>query len=262
VKDFKGKVALVTGAASGIGRATARALANAGATVVIADVDEAGARETIAMIEAEGGRAAFVRTDVTRPQDVKRMVAFCDEQFGRLDVLHNNAGINTGWPPYPDVERDRWEKTLAVNLWAVIAGTQAAVPLMRRGGGGAIVNTASLAGLISYRAEPIYAATKHAVVGFTRALAGLKDEANIRVNCICPGFVDTPLPRRRLQSMAPEERARWEETLARTPMLSAGEVAAAILNIIRDDSLAGEVIVLMYGQAPRAVPSAIGLPGS
>src|SRR3989304_3615907 len=102
---------------------------------------------------------------------------------------------------------------------------------MRRRGGGVIVNSASLAGLIAYQEDPIYAATKHAVVGLTRALAFLKEEANIRVNCVCPGFVDTPLPRRRLESMTDEERARWEAVLARIPMIPPSEGADAALDI-------------------------------
>jgi NAD(P)-dependent dehydrogenase (short-subunit alcohol dehydrogenase family) len=259
VSDLEGKVALVTGGGSGIGRATAIALAAAGAAVVVADVDEDGGRETVRLLEEAAGRAAFVRTDVTRWEDVERMVAFTEETFGGLDILHNNAGINAGWPRFPEAPRERWDRTVAVNLWAVIAGTDAAVPAMRRRGGGAIVNTASLAGLIAYDQDPIYAATKHGVVGLTRALAFLKDEANIRVNCVCPSFVDTPLPRRRLESMTGEERARWEAVLARIPMIPASEVADAVLDIVRDDTLAGQVMALQYGQPRRLVPAAMTL---
>ncbi|MDP2674768.1 MAG: SDR family NAD(P)-dependent oxidoreductase [Dehalococcoidia bacterium] len=259
MNDLEGKVALVTGGGSGIGRATAIALAEAGASVVIADVDEDGGRETARLLEEAGGRAAFVRTDVSRWEDVERMVAFTEETFGGLDVLHNNAGINAGWPRFPAAPRERWDKTIAVNLWAVVAGTDAAVPAMRRRGGGVIVNTASLAGLIAYDQDPIYAATKHGVVGLTRALAFLKEEANIRVNCVCPSFVDTPLPRRRLESMSGEERARWEGILARIPMIPPSEVADAVLEIVRDDSLAGQVMALQYGQPRRLIPAAMSL---
>ncbi|HLA19005.1 MAG TPA: SDR family NAD(P)-dependent oxidoreductase, partial [Dehalococcoidia bacterium] len=187
------------------------------------------------------------------------MVAFSEETFGGLDILHNNAGINAGWPRFPEAPRERWDRTIAVNLWAVIAGTEAAVPAMRRRGGGAIVNSASLAGLIAYQEDPIYAATKHGVVGLTRALKFLKDEANIRVNCVCPSFVDTPLPRRRLDSMPAEERARWEAILARIPMVPPSEVADAVLEFIRDGSLAGEAMAIQYGQPRRLVPAAMSL---
>ena len=259
MNDLEGKVALVTGGGSGIGRATAIALAGAGAAVAIADVDEAGGRETVRLVEEGAGRAEFVRTDVTRWEEIERMVAFTEETFGGVDILHNNAGINAGWPRFPEAPRERWDKTIAVNLWAVIAGTDAAVPAMRRRGGGVIVNSASLAGLVAFEEDPIYAATKHGVVGLTRALRFLKDEANIRVNCICPSFVDTPLPRRRLQSMTGEERARWEGILARIPMIPPSEVADAVLAIVRDDSMAGQAMALQYGQPRRLIPPSMSL---
>ncbi len=257
--EIEGKVALVTGAASGIGRATAIALADAGAAVVIADIDECGARDSQRIIEDAGGRAAFLKTDVTRQQDIERMIAFADETFGALHILHNNAGINSGWPRFPASDHDEWNRTLAINLWAVISGTEAAVPLIRRSGGGAIVNSASLAGLIAFETDPIYAATKHGVVGLTRALAFLKDEANIRVNCICPSFVDTPLPRRRLDAMSPEERADWEAALTRVPMLDPREVANVVLEIIRDDGMAGEAIAMLYDQPHRSIPPPLSI---
>jgi NAD(P)-dependent dehydrogenase (short-subunit alcohol dehydrogenase family) len=252
--DIEGKVALVTGAASGIGKATALALADAGAAVIIADVDESGGCETLRAVHEAGARGSFIKTDVTRQEDIARMVAHAEEEFGALHILHNNAGINTGWPRFPFADHDEWNRTLAVNLWAVISGTEAAVPLIKRSGGGAIVNSASLAGLIAFETDPIYAATKHGVVGLTRALAFLRDEANIRVNCICPAFVDTPLPRRRLEAMSPAERADWEAALTRVPMIAPAEVAGVILEIIRDDDLAGQAVAVMYGQPHRAVP--------
>ncbi len=259
MNDLEGKAALVTGGGSGIGRATAIALAEAGAAVAIADIDEAGGRETVRLLEEAGGRAAFVHTDVTRWEDIERMVALTEETFGGIDILHNNAGINAGWPRFPEAPRERWDRTIAVNLWAVIAGTDAAVPAMRRRGGGVIVNTASLAGLVTYDTDPIYAATKHGVVGLTRALAFLKDEANIRVNCVCPSFVDTPLPRRRLELMTGEERTRWEGILAQIPMIPPSEVADAVLDFVRDGSLAGEAMAVLYGQPRRLIPASMRL---
>ena len=252
--DIAGKVALVTGAASGIGRATAVALADAGAAVVIADIDEGGGWDTVRTIADRGGAGTFIQTDVTRQEDLERMIAFTEETFGALHILHNNAGVNSGWPRFPAADHCEWNRTLAINLWAVISGTEAAVPVMRRSGGGAIVNSASMAGLIAFETDPVYAATKHGVVGLTRALAFLKDEANIRVNCVCPSFVDTELPRRRLDSMPPEERERWQAVLSRMPMLAPAEVAEAVLELVRDGSLAGEAMAVMYGQPHRLVP--------
>lgn len=259
MRDLEGRAALVTGGGSGIGRATALALAEAGAAVVVADVDDGGARETVRLIEEAGGRSALIHTDVTLWEDLEGMVTFAEETFGRLDIFHNNAGVNTGWPRYPEVERERWLKTVSINLTAVIGAIQAVVPAMRRGGGGAIVNSGSLAGLVAYDMEPVYAATKHGVVGLTRALAFLKDEAGIRVNCVCPGFVDTALPRRRLESMPPEERERWQAVLSQMPMLKPAEVAEAVLELVRDESLAGEVVAVMYGQPRWLVPAPLSV---
>lgn len=255
--DPKGKVAIVTGGSSGIGKATAIALAEAGAAVVIADIDEAGGLETVRLITEKGGNAAFMRTDVTRREDLERMVAFAEETFGGLDILHNNAGIVTRRPRFPDTPPQNWEQTLAINLWAVIAGTQAAVPAMRRRGGGVIVNTASMAGVIAYQPDPIYGATKHGVVGFTRALAYLKDEANIRVNCVCPGVVDTPLLTKGTEDLTPEERAQRDAIISRMPLIPPSEIAEAVLEFVRDDSLTGQAMGIMFGHPHRLIPPAV-----
>ncbi len=257
--DPQGKVAIVTGGGSGIGRATAQALARAGAAVVVADVDADGGRETVRLIEAEGGRAAFVAVDVTRWEDLERMVSFAEETFGGVDILHNNAGVATGRPRFPEAPRERWERTLNIDLWAVIAAVQVTVPAMRRRGGGVIVNTASLAGVIGYQPDPVYCAAKHGVVGLTRALAFLKDEAGIRVNCICPGVVDTPLIYRGLQTLAGQERQEWESYIRSMPKLRPEEVAEAVLTFVRDESLNGEAMGLLPGSTPRLIPPPIRL---
>ncbi len=257
--DPAGKVALITGGGSGIGRATALALAEAGAAVVVADIDDGGGQKTVSLIERSGGKAAFVHADVTRREDVERMVAFAEETFGGLDILHNNAGVSTGQPRFPDAAAERWEQTLAVNLWSVIAGTQAAVPAMRRRGGGVIVNTASLAGIVKHPLDPIYAATKHGIVGLTRALVFLKDEANIRVNCVCPAMVKTPMLTGDMGDLTAEERAQRDAIISQMPLLQPGEVAEAVLEFIRDDSLAGEVMGIMYGRPRKLIPPAVTL---
>ncbi len=253
----EGKVALVTGGSSGIGQATAIALAQAGASVVVADVDETGANETVALVEKAGGRAAFVECDVTKREDLERMVVFAEETFGGLDILHNNAGVTTTPPRFPDSPPGSWEQTFSVNLWSVIAGTKAAVPAMRRRGGGVIVTTASIAGVIQYQPDPIYAATKHGVVGLTRALVFLKDESNIRVNCVCPGVVDTPMLTRGIDELTPEQRAERDAIVGAMPLIPASEIAEAVMEFVRDDSLAGEAMGILHGQPHRLIPPSV-----
>jgi NAD(P)-dependent dehydrogenase (short-subunit alcohol dehydrogenase family) len=251
--DPSGKVALITGAGSGIGRATALALAREGASIVVADMDQAGGAETVRMIEEAGGRAAFVRTDVTKREDVEAMVAFTEKTLGGLDIAYNNAGIGTPQPRFPEARPDDWDRTLAVDLWGVIACVQAEVPVMRRRGGGVIINTASVAGLAPYLPDPIYAAAKHGVVGLTRSLQFLHGEAKIRVNCVCPGVVDTPMVRRGLDAAAPEMRPQMEQMLAAMPMMPPSDIAEAVLELIRDDSLAGEALSVIFGGRKRLV---------
>jgi NAD(P)-dependent dehydrogenase (short-subunit alcohol dehydrogenase family) len=259
--DIQDKVALVTGAASGIGRATALRLACEGAAVVVVDIDEAGGRETVRRIETAGGRAAFVRADVTNDADAQAMVAFAEEAFGRLDILHNNAGVFTDRPRFPDAEPERWARVLEVNLRGVILGTHYGIQSLRKRGGGVIVNTASLAGIIGFATDPVYAATKGGIVLFTASLTPLKDELNIRVNCVCPGIVDTPLLQRAEQG-TPEEERRVAEQLRQLPLIPPEEVADAVVELIRDDSLVGRAMLIPNGRprelAPPPAPARIG----
>jgi len=251
--DPNGKVALITGGGSGIGRATSLALANEGASIVIADLNEEGGRETVRLVEELGGKAASVSVDVTEREDLERMVSFAGETFGGIDIFHNNAGIGTPQPRFPAAPAQLWEKTLAVDLWAVIAAVQAVVPAMRRRGGGVIVNTASIAGLIAHLPDPIYAAAKHGVVGFTRSLAFLKEEANIRVNCVCPGVVDTPLVRGVPGVQSEAELKAREAFMATMPLIRPEEIAEAVLELVRDDSLAGQAMAVTHGPRRRLI---------
>ena len=247
--DIEGKVALVTGSGSGIGRATALRVAREGAAVVVADVDEESGRETVRQIEATGGRAAFIRADVAREADVRAMVAFAEETFSGLDILVNNAGIVVS-PPFPEAEPERWAPVLDVNLSGVILGTQYGIQAMRKRGG-VIVNISSGAG-IGYgpHGSPVYAASKAGVMRFSAALAPLKERMNVRVNCICPGWVDTPMVQRTRAETSPEE---WQ-AIAPAVMLQPEEIADAVVQFIRDDSLAGRVMLYYEGETWRLVP--------
>jgi NAD(P)-dependent dehydrogenase (short-subunit alcohol dehydrogenase family) len=251
--DPKGKVAIITGAGSGIGRATALALAQEGAFIVVADLNENGGHETVRLVEDAGGKAAFVHVDVTKRDDLERMVSFAEQSFGGVDIFHNNAGIGTPQPRFPAAALDVWERTLTVDLWAVIAAVQAIVPAMRRRGGGVIVNTASLAGLIAHLPDPIYSAAKHGVVGLTRSLSFLKDEANIRVNCICPGVVDTPMVRGRPDQMTEAELKARDAHVNTMPLIRPEEIADAVLEFVHDDALAGQAMAITHGPRRRII---------
>ena len=178
------------------------------------------------------------------------MVAFAEETFGGLDILHNNAGIITPRPRFPDGDPEGWIAVLEINLRGVILGTQFGIAAMRKRGGGAIVNTASLAGIgYGFPPDPVYAASKGGVVLFTASLAPLKDEMNIRVNCVCPGVVDTPMFQRG-RDEAPEEQSAMAERMRLLPLLQPEDVADAVVEFIRDDTLAGRAMWLRNGM-PR-----------
>jgi NAD(P)-dependent dehydrogenase (short-subunit alcohol dehydrogenase family) len=246
--DIAGRAALVTGAGSGIGRAIALRLAREGAAVGVADVDDEAGAETVAQIEADDGRAGFVHVDMAGAADVRAMVDFARTTFGGLDILVNNAGIVVN-PAFPDADPDEWMRVLDVNLRGPMLGTHYAIEAMRERGGGAVVNVASLAGVgLGPHPSPDYAATKAGVVRFSAALAPLAETIGVRVNCICPDWVDTPMSRRSRSRMTPEEEA------AAVPagILPPEEIADAAVELIRDDSLAGRVMACWCDQ-PRSL---------
>lgn len=233
--EIEGKSAVVSGAASGIGRAAAVALAAAGARVIVADMDEAGGAHTVDLIGAAGGIAIFRRCDVTQTEDLAGAFACALEHFDRLDIAFNNAGVG-GEDLFSD-DAGPWQRMIDINLTAVIDATRIAVREMRRTGqGGVIVNTASMGGLLPMPGSPVYAATKAGVVNFTRSLSYLALEERIRVNAICPSFTDTPLVRR-----SGDERV---EEMSRQVggILQPEDIAAGVIELIEDDSRAGAIM--------------------
>jgi NAD(P)-dependent dehydrogenase (short-subunit alcohol dehydrogenase family) len=187
------KVAVITGAASGMGRATAVRFAGEGAALVIADLNQEGGEAAVRDCKENGGRAVFQRTDVTGETDIKAAIDRAVREFGRLDIIYNNAGIGGAVGPIDKIEVEAWDRTLSVLLRAVFLGIKHAVPEMRKLGGGSIISTASIAGLQGYAGIHAYSAAKAGVVNLTRSAATELAKDRIRVNCICPGGILTPL---------------------------------------------------------------------
>ena len=197
MKRLNGKVAVITGGASGIGAATARLFTAEGAAVVVADLNEEGGREVVRSCSA-ASRATFVRAGVTRGSDVRDAIAAAHHEYGRLDVLFNNAGLGGALGPIEETSTDDWDRTFAVLVRSVFLGVKHAVREMRGNGGGSIISTASVAGLRGGAGPHAYSAAKAAVVNLTRSLALELAKDHVRINCICPGGINTPLISNRL----------------------------------------------------------------
>jgi NAD(P)-dependent dehydrogenase (short-subunit alcohol dehydrogenase family) len=190
---FEGKVAIVTGGASGIGRTTAQFYARDGAKVVVSDIDEQMGQETLQLIEDEGGEAIFIRADVSKPEDCRALVDRTVERFGRLDVAFNNAGIGGEQNPTADYSIEGWQRLIGINLSGVFYCMKYEIPAILNSGGGAIVNMASILGQVAFANSPAYVTSKHGVVGLTQNAAVEYGQQGIRVNSVGPGFISTPL---------------------------------------------------------------------
>ncbi len=234
--EIAGKAALITGGGSGIGRATARRLAAAGAAILIVDLDQKMGEESVRLIEDAKGKAAYFKADVTDHDQMRRAIETSLEKFDRFDILHNNAGI-AGGADFIRKPVERWRKVLDIDLQGVILGCFLAYPVMESRGGGVIVNTASMAGIYPFPLDPVYAAAKGGVVHLTFSLTGWARHG-IRVNCVCPGVVDTPLLRR--QIAAAEKKGKAAIIPATT--MDPERIAEAVETFVRDDTLVGKIV--------------------
>lgn len=235
---LKDKVALITGAGQGIGRATAILFGEEGAKVVVVDLDAKFGEETAELIRKNGGEALFVQADVSKIEDAKKMVDVCVQKYGRIDVIFNNAGLVKGGQSNDTIteltEQD-WDRIMDVNVKGVFLGCKYAVPCMIKQGGGSIINAGSIAGVVARSGQLSYSVSKGAVVNMTRQLALDLAKHNIRVNATCPGFIDTPLVKSMSESQ-PEMRRVWESWHALNRFGTPKEVAYAVLYLASDES--------------------------
>ena len=246
-----GKVAVITGAASGMGRATAIRFAREGASVVLTDLNAQGGETAVAECAAAGGKAVFQRTDVTSEADIKAAIDRAVREYGRLDITFNNAGVGGATGAIENVTADDFDKTFAVLLRAVFLGMKYSIPEMRKAGGGSIISTSSVAGLMAAGYLASYSAAKAAVINLTQAVAIEVGHDKIRVNCICPGGVNTPL----VYKGMPGGEAGAEKSMARMqPIPRAGrpdDIANMALFLASDEAewITGTAMVVDGGMA-------------
>lgn len=232
-RRLEDKVALVTGGSSGIGRASAQTFAREGAKVIVSDIDSAGGEETVKMIKNSGGEAVFVKADVSNATDVTALINKAVKTYGQLDCAHNNAGIAGLTANTTECTEENWDQVININLKGVWLCMKSEIPQMIKRGGGVIVNTASMLGLVGVEGRPAYVASKHGVVGLTQSAAIEYAKANVRVNAVCPGVIRTPLIERRIA-----EDSWWEGVrLAEHPIGRFGapvEIAEAVVWLCSD----------------------------
>jgi NAD(P)-dependent dehydrogenase (short-subunit alcohol dehydrogenase family) len=255
-----GKVAIITGSASGMGRATAIRFAGEGAAVVIADLNIEGGEAAVRDCRENGGRAVFQKADVSAETEIRNLVARAVKEFGRLDIMYNNAGIGGAVGPLENISVEDWDKSQAVLLRSVFLGIKHSVPEMRKQGGGSIISTASIAGIRGFAGLHAYCAAKAGVVNLTRSAALEFAKDQIRINCICPGGINTPI----LHRNQPGGREALEEWLKHSqPIPRAGhpeDIAAMALYLASDDSVfvTGQAMIVDGGMTVGASFSARG----
>ena len=251
--NIRNKVAIVTGAAVGIGRAISERLANAGAAVVLTDINAREGAETLRRIQAAGGRAAFREADITRDFQVQQVVELTVDTFGSLDILINNAGGGGHIPPhFPEASPSQWGKILELNLRAPLLATQLALVPMSRQGSGAVVNIGSTAGLgLGNYQSPEYAAAKAGLIRATSCLAHLHKTSNIRINCIVPDWVATERALQELAAMSEDKRAQMP------PRVPLSQLCQEVVALIENERAAGRVVVLWGGQPARTLDAGL-----
>jgi NAD(P)-dependent dehydrogenase (short-subunit alcohol dehydrogenase family) len=259
--DFTGKVALVTGGGNGIGRAACAAFARHGAKVVVVDRDTAGAEATAGIVRQNGGDAIAVTADVTRSDDVKAYVKAAIDKYRRIDCFFNNAGIEGKVAPLAEYDEAVFDAVLGVNVKGVFLGLRHVLPEMIRQGSGAVVNTASIAGLVGSPGMSAYVASKHAVIGITKTTAGEVGRQGIRVNAVCPGPVDTRMIHAIEEQVSPGDaasvEARYQAAIPSGRYTTADEIANMVLFLCSDlaSNITGGQFVVDGGRT--ATPGAV-----
>ena len=238
-QQLKDKVALVTGGSSGIGRATALAFAREGAQVVVsANMNIQSGAETVRLIREAGGEAIFVKADVSLAAGVKALVDKTIETYGQLDCAFNNAGAAGEVAPVADCSEENWDRVININLKGVWLCMKYEIPHMLKGGGGAIVNTSSIAGLVGGASAPAYIASKHGVLGLTKSAALAYAQEGVRVNAVCPGYIQTPMLDHILEELPeserPEAEARWIDLAPLGRIGRPEEIAEAVVWLCSD----------------------------
>ena len=246
--DFTGKIVLITGAGNGIGRATALGFATRGATVVVVDHDKAAGEATAGIIRQQGGKAMFTAADVTKSADAQAYVKATVDAYGKIDCFYNNAGIEGSVATTAEYDEDMFDRVIAVNVKGVFLGMRHVLPVMIKQGFGSVVNTASVAGLVASPGMPAYVASKHAVIGLTKTAAGEVGRAGVRVNCVCPGPIDTRMIHSLESMLNPDDPnavgARYQQNIPIGRYGTPEEVANLV--IFLSSSLAGNITGAQY----------------